>query len=144
MADRVTHLLCYGTLMKGELNHRRYCAGALTIEPAVATGRLYHLPMGFPAMTEADDGRVFGEAMTFPDLDAALREIDRLEGFRPDDPDGSLYLRVIRPVRLLVSVRTVSAYCYLWNQPLPAGSRRVPSGRWRPGGDGISIRCPTA
>jgi len=143
MAAPVTHLLCYGTLMKGESNHHHYCADALTIEPAVTTGRLHYLPMGFPAMIDADDGQVFGEVMTFPDLDAVLREIDRLEGFRPGDPDGSLYRRVVRPVRSLGSGDTVSAYCYVWNRPLPAGSRRVPSGRWRPGGDGISIPYPT-
>lgn len=131
MADPVSHLLCYGTLMKGERNHRRCCADALTIEPAVTTGRLYHLSAGFPAMVEADDGEVFGEAMTFPDLDAALRDIDRLEGFWPDDPDGSLYRRVIRPVRLLRSGGTVPAYCYLWNRPLPPGAEPVLGGRWR-------------
>ena len=131
MADPVNHLLCYGTLMEGERNHRRYCGHALTIEPAVIAGKLYHLPVGFPAMVEADDGEVFGEAMTFPDLDATLREIDRLEGFRPDDADGSLYLRVVRPVRLLRSGGTVPAYCYLWNRPVPHGAALIPGGRWR-------------
>jgi gamma-glutamylcyclotransferase (GGCT)/AIG2-like uncharacterized protein YtfP len=127
----VTTLLCYGTLMRGGANHVRFCAEALTIEPAVIVGRLYHLPMGFPAMVETDDGKVFGEAMTFPDLDATLQEIDRLEGFRPDDPDGSLYRRVIRPVRLLRSGLTVPAYCYLWHRPVPHGAALIPGGRWR-------------
>ena len=144
MPNDIIHLMVYGTLLSGEGNHRRFCGDALTIEPAVTAGRLYHLPMGFPAMVEAGDGQVFGEAMTFPGLDVALREIDRLEGFRPGDPDGSLYRRVVRPVRLLGSGDMVSAYCYVWNPPLPAGSRRVPSGRWRPGRDGMSIRYPTA
>ena len=131
MSDPVSHLLCYGTLMKGESNHRRFCADVLTIEPAVIVGKLYDLPMGFPAMIEADDGQVFGEAMTFLNLDATLREIDRLEGFWPDDPDGSLYRRVIRPVRLLRSDETVPAYCYLWNRPLPPDAALIPGGRWR-------------
>ena len=65
MAEDVTTIFCYGTLMRGQINHARYCADALTIEPAVTTGRLYHLPMGYPAMIEADDGQVFGQAMTF-------------------------------------------------------------------------------
>lgn len=126
----VTTLLCYGTLMRGGANHARFCVDVLTIEPAVIAGKLYHLPMGFPAMVDAADGQVFGEAMTFSDLDATLREIDRLEGFRPDDPDGSLYLRIVRPVRLLRSGGTVPAYCYLWNRPLPPGATPILGGRW--------------
>lgn len=131
MADPVSHLICYGTLMKGERNHRRCCADALTVEPAVTTGRLYLLSAGFPAMVEADAGEVFGEAMAFPDLDAALRDIDRLEGFRPDDPDGSMYLRIVRPVRLIRSGETMLAFCYLWNRPLPHGAALIPDGHWR-------------
>lgn len=56
----VTTLFVYGTLMRGQANHARYCTDALTIEPAVATGRLYHLPTGFPAMVEADEGGCLG------------------------------------------------------------------------------------
>jgi len=133
MAEDVKYLMVYGTLMRGQVNHARFCADALTIEPAVTTGRLYHLPMGYPAMVEADDDQVFGEAMTFPDLAATLREIDRLEGYRPDDPEHSLYLRRIRPVSLLKSGLTTPAYFYLWNAALPKGSYPVEGGRWTSG-----------
>ena len=130
MAEEVKHLFVYGTLMRGQANHDRYCADALTIEPAVTTGRLYHLPMGYPAMIEAENGQVFGEAMTFPDLAAKLAILDILEGYRPDDPEHSLYLRRIRPVSLLKSGLTVPAYCYLWRGECPFGSVLVATGRW--------------
>jgi len=130
MAEDVTTLFVYGTLMRGQVNHDRYCADALTIEPAVTTGRLYHLPMGYPVMIEADDGQVFGEAMTFPDLAAKLALLNHLEGYRPDQPDHSLYLRRIRPVSLLKSGLTVTAHCYIWRGPLPSGARLLGAGYW--------------
>jgi len=132
MADHVKHLFVYGTLMRGGANHARFCADALTIEPAITTGRLYHLPAGFPAMLAADNGQVFGEAMTFPDLAAVLGQTDFLEGFDPLRPDRSMYRRIVVPVLIEPSDRCVTAWTYVWNRGLPGGSRLVPAGRWRP------------
>jgi len=131
MAQDVKHLFVYGTLMSGQPNHRCYCADAVTVEPAVTTGRLYHLPMGFPAMIEADDRQVFGEAMTFPDLPAKLAVLDHLEGYRPDQPEHSLYVRRVRPITLLRSHHTVRAHCYIWARPLSADAAAVEAGSWQ-------------
>ena len=130
MADHVKHLFVYGTLMRGGVNHARFCADALTIEPAITTGRLYDLPMGFPAMIEADDGQVFGEAMTFPDLDAVLRQTDLLEGYDPLRPASSMYRRVLVPVLIEPSGWRVTAWTYVWNRPLPQSATKLPAGRW--------------
>ena len=130
-AKRVTTLFAYGTLMRGLRNHGRFCGDALTIEPASTRGRLYDLPAGFPAMVEAADGVVHGEAMTFPDIEATLANVDVLEGYRPDQPGRSLYLRRVQPVTLLGSGATVPAYCYLWHGPLPPDAVFLPSGRWQ-------------
>ena len=94
-------------------------------------------------MIEADDGQVHGEAMTFPDLSVKLLALDHLEGYRPDDPEHSLYLRRVRLIRQCTSALTVPAYCYIWRGELPVGSQPVPSGRWHPEGDRLSIRYPT-
>ena len=131
MAEHVKHLFVYGTLMRGQANHGRFCAAALTIEPAVTTGCLYHLPMGFPAMLEADDGKVFGEAMTFPDLDAVLKQTDLLEGYDALRPDTSMYRRIAVPVLIEPSDRRVTAWTYVWNRVLPQGATLLPRGRWR-------------
>jgi gamma-glutamylcyclotransferase (GGCT)/AIG2-like uncharacterized protein YtfP len=131
MADHVNHFFVYGTLMRGQANHARFCAGALTIEPAVTTGRLYHLPMGFPAMVEASDGQVFGEAMTFPDIEAVLSQTDILEGYDPRRPDSSMYRRVAVPVLIEPSGQRATAWAYVWNRPLPQGATMLPTGRWR-------------
>ena len=130
MADHVKHLFVYGTLMRGKTNHARFCADALTIEPAVTTGCLYHLPMGFPAMLEADDGQVLGEAMTFPDIEAVLSQTDLLEGFDPLRLDSSMYRRLVLPVLIEPSGQRVTAWTYVWNRALPQGATPLPGGRW--------------
>ena len=46
----VLRLFVYGTLKQGSWNHRQYCQGVLSIEKAVAHGRLYEHPAGFPML----------------------------------------------------------------------------------------------
>ena len=131
MAEHVKHLFVYGTLMRGGVNHARFCADAMTIEPAITTGRLYDLPMGFPAMIEADGGQVFGEAMTFPDIEAVVRQTDLLEGYDPLRPNRSMYRRIVVPVQIGASRQRVMAWTYVWNRALPQGATLLPRGRWR-------------
>ncbi len=133
MAEGVRHVFVYGTLLRGGPNHARFCGDALTIEAARTTGRLYHLPAGFPAMVEAVDGTVYGEAMTFPNLDTVLARLDLLEGYRPEDPERSLYVRRVQGVTLLSTGECVPAYCYVWRGHLPANAALLVSGRWIPG-----------
>jgi len=133
MADKTNRVFAYGTLLRGEANHERFCADALSIEPASITGRLYDLGIGFPAMVSSAFGTVYGEVITFPDIDAALAGLDVLEGYHPDRPGQSLYLRRVQTVTLLDSGEEVLAYCYVWRGLLPDSAVHVPSGQWRPG-----------
>jgi gamma-glutamylcyclotransferase (GGCT)/AIG2-like uncharacterized protein YtfP len=117
--------------MSGFWNHERYCGDALTIEPAVTTGRLYHLPYGFPAMFDAPDGQVFGEVMTFPDIERTLERLDRLEGYRPGD-DSSHYIRIKKIVTILNSGQVVPAWGYVYPKDrLRPDFIPVPSCCWR-------------
>lgn len=127
----IRNIFVYGTLLKGESNHDRFCGDALTIEPAVTTGRLYHLPYGFPAMFDAPDGQVFGELMTFPDIEITLERLDRLEGYRPGD-NNNHYTRIEKTVTVIGDYRTVLSWLFVY----PKNKFRhdfvpVPLGRWR-------------
>jgi len=130
MANEAMRIFVYGTLLRGQRNHVRFCSDALTIELASTTGCLYDLPAGFPAMVEGE-GTVYGEAMAFPDLNATLAELDFLEGYHPKCPGQSLYLRRVQTVTLLDSGAEVLAYCYVWRGPLPPGAVFLPSGAWQ-------------
>lgn len=126
----IRHIFVYGTLKRGMSNHNRFCGDALTIEPAVTTGRLYHLPYGFPAMFDALEGQVFGEVMTFPDIRKTLERLDRLEGYHPAD-GRSHYIRIDKAVSILNGDRVVSSWIYTYpNDRLRPDFIRVPSGCW--------------
>jgi len=109
----IHHVFVYGTLKKGQRNHDRFCGDALTIETAVTTGRLYDTTYGFPAMFDTQDGQVFGEVMTFPNIEKTLSRLDRLEGYRPSDT-RSHYIRIDKFVTVLNSGSEVSAWIYMY------------------------------
>jgi len=110
----ISRLFVYGTLKQGMSNHGRFCGDALTIEPAATTGRLFHLPYGFPAMFDAPDGQVFGEVMTFPDIEKTIEAMDYLEGYRPTG--RCHYLRIAKQVTIRSKNKTVLAWVYVYPQ----------------------------
>lgn len=129
----VSFIFCYGSLRSGFWNHDRYCGDALTIEPAVTTGLLYHLPQGFPAMFDAPDGTVYGEAMTFPDIRKTIEALDYLEGYLPHG--RCHYMRIAKRVTILPDGMTVPAWVYVYPenklQEIQRVGTLVPRGCWR-------------
>ena len=47
----------------------------------------------YPAAIPAPEGRVWGEVYAMADPETVIAALDDIEGFRPDDPDKSLYSR---------------------------------------------------
>jgi len=47
----VLRVFVYGTLMRGQVNHPRFCHGARDAGPGTLRGRIYHLPAGYPAVS---------------------------------------------------------------------------------------------
>ncbi|BAY48287.1 hypothetical protein SAMD00079811_59080 [Scytonema sp. HK-05] len=73
----------YGTLKPGEANYQRYCAGnVVDTTKAIAQGKLFALPMGYPAMTPGNSP-VHGYLLSFTNLDV-LKALDELEDYHPD------------------------------------------------------------
>ncbi len=71
----------YGTLKPGEANYKTYCADKVVdAHRAYALGKLFALPMGYPAMT-LGDSLVYGYLLFFTDL-GVLSELDELEGYQ--------------------------------------------------------------
>ncbi len=91
----------YGSLMRryGNFNHflRRK---TLSVRPAYCQGFLYHLSIGFPGLIALDDchSLVVGELMNFKNPVKIMRALDQLEGFHPENPQKSHYIRKKLPV----------------------------------------------
>src|SRR2546423_14622127 len=75
----------------------------------------------YPAAIPASDALVQGELHRMND-ESVLRELDDIEGFRPEQPDASLYLRLETPVTLSDG-RTENAWTYFYNAPLGSSPR---------------------
>ena len=71
----------------------------------------------YPAAVPAADGRVRGEVYELTDPVAALRSLDELEGYRPGEPESSLYTRTRTPVQMDDGT-IVEAWAYFYNAPL--------------------------
>lgn len=80
----------------------------------------------YPAAVPTPDSRVTGEVYELTDPFAALRALDELEGYRPGDPETSLYTRTRTPVALEDGT-TVEAWVYYYNAPL-GRAERIESG----------------
>ena len=117
----------YGTLMSGF--HR---PGRERIDPKLTPvgrgwirGALFDVGI-YPAAVPASDGRVWGEEHRMLDIPAVLHELDEIEGFRPGEPDASLYTRVETPVTLEEG-GVESTWIYFYNAPL-GHAHRIESG----------------
>jgi gamma-glutamylcyclotransferase (GGCT)/AIG2-like uncharacterized protein YtfP len=78
----VVKVFVYGTLKPGEANYQRYCAGKVVeTTKAIAQGKLFALPMGYPAMTPGDS-TVHGYLLSLTNLDV-LNALDELEDYHP-------------------------------------------------------------
>jgi gamma-glutamylcyclotransferase (GGCT)/AIG2-like uncharacterized protein YtfP len=117
----------YGTLMAGFDRRRR--AGIDSKLTYVGRGSiqaaLFDLGL-YPAAVPAPEGLVWGEVYAMTDAHTVLAALDDIEGYRPDDPDRSLYVRQRTNVRLPDATEAPS-WVYFYNAPLGRASR-IPSG----------------
>ncbi|MEH1998296.1 MAG: gamma-glutamylcyclotransferase [Nostoc sp.] len=103
----------YGTLKPGEANYKRYCAGKVVdVKRAFVEGKLFALPMGYPAMT-LGDSQVHGYLLSFPNS-RILNELDVLEDYQPNRQTAeNLYNRQIIEVYQPQSLSLGWAWVYL-------------------------------
>lgn len=117
----------YGTLMAGFDRRRR--AGIddklRYVGRGSIRGALFDVGL-YPAAVPSPDGKVWGEIYETSDAPAVLAALDEIEGYRPSDPDRSLYTRAEADVILLDGVDS-RAWVYFYNAPL-GHAPRIPSG----------------
>jgi gamma-glutamylcyclotransferase (GGCT)/AIG2-like uncharacterized protein YtfP len=81
----------------------------------------------YPAAVPAADGSlVWGEVYEMLEPAAVLAALDEIEGYRPTEPERSLYTRVLTDVSL-EDGRTLAAWAYFYNAPL-GRAERIDSG----------------
>lgn len=120
MADLV---FFYGTLMAGFDRRRR--AGIdqnLTYRGRGSIqGALFDLGI-YPAAVPGSESRVWGEVYEMALPDHVLAALDDIEGYRPENPDRSLYARAQADVTLPDGSQA-RAWVYFYNAPLGRAPR---------------------
>ncbi|MEH1802034.1 MAG: gamma-glutamylcyclotransferase [Nostoc sp.] len=128
----LARVFVYGTLKLGEANYKRYCTGKVVdVKRAFVQGKLFALPMGYPAMT-LGDGQVYGYLLSFfnPKI---LNELDVLEDYQPNrQTPENLYNREIIEVYEPQSLSSSWAWVYLMTlqQVDQLGGFLQPDGWW--------------
>ena len=124
MSDRV---FFYGTLMAGfdrrrraEIDNKLAYVGRGSISAALFDLGIY------PAAVPDPEGRVWGEVYDVLDPRTVLPALDEIEGYTPDHPDQSLYVRSQVTVALPDGAES-TAWVYFYNAPL-GQAQRIPSG----------------
>jgi gamma-glutamylcyclotransferase (GGCT)/AIG2-like uncharacterized protein YtfP len=117
----------YGTLMTPfkRPGRQRIDQHLAFIGPGTITAALFDLGI-YPAAVPATEGRVHGEVFEMLNRDVVLQVLDEIEGYRPAEPEASLYVRVKTPV-VLLNGEEASAWVYFYNAPL-GGAQRIESG----------------
>jgi gamma-glutamylcyclotransferase (GGCT)/AIG2-like uncharacterized protein YtfP len=103
--------------------------GRLRITPKLSfTGRgsiraaLFDLGI-YPAAVPADgQSLVWGEVYETDDAASVLAVLDEIEGYRPNEPERSLYTRILTEVTL-ADGHAEKAWAYFYNAPLGRAQR---------------------
>lgn len=118
----------YGTLMspfnrpgRQRITPKLAYSGRGTINAALFDLGIY------PAAVPADDQSVvWGEVYETLDAPSVLSALDEIEGYRPTEPDRSLYTRTLTDVTL-ENGQVKKAWAYFYNAPL-GRAQRIQSG----------------
>jgi gamma-glutamylcyclotransferase (GGCT)/AIG2-like uncharacterized protein YtfP len=122
------HVFFYGTLMspfnrpgRQRISPKLNFKGRGFIQAALFDLGIY--PAAIPA---DDDSKVWGEVYETSELAPVLAALDEIEGHRPNEPERSLYTRVLTNVTL-GDGRVEMAWTYFYNAPL-GQAQRIASG----------------
>lgn len=126
------HVFFYGTLMApfNRPGRQRITPNLTFIGRGTIHAALYDLGIYPAAIPTDDNGLVWGEAYETTDTPAVLSVLDEIEGYRPSEPDRSLYTRVQAEVTLQdpgAGPRVIKAWTYFYNAPL-GHAQRIASG----------------
>lgn len=78
-------------------------------------GKLYDLGE-FPGAVLGTKDKIFGSVYELPDDQNILRKLDEYEGFCPQNPTESLYLR--KKTKVFVNNKSLTSWVYEYNQDL--------------------------
>ena len=126
------YLFAYGTLQPGlaPKSMAQATAKLRAVGPGFVRGVLYDLGHYPGAIADASaTGKISGTVMELPDDSDVLRALDDYEGFDPQSPDTSEFIRERQKVEM-ANGGTLMCWFYRYNGPLDE-TQIIMSGSWR-------------
>jgi len=136
------YVFVYDVFLKDAVKHKTISPYVKTWARAEMPGKLYQLPTGLPILVEEDApvavaapapapaasapapaapaatpapaSKVYGEVMSFQNLEEVLKMMDMQEGYRADALEASRMLRVEREVTVQATGEKVKAVVYIF------------------------------
>ena len=125
------YLFAYGTLQPGLAPTKiaRVAAKLRPVGGGFVRGVLYDLG-GYPGAVADPNakGRILGTVMELPEDENVLARLDAYEGFDPQAPETSEYIRELQVVELMTG-DPVECWFYRYNRE-PRDADKVESGAW--------------
>jgi len=117
-------LFAYGTLREGRAPREiaKTVAQLRPIGKGVARGRVYDVGAYPGAIFDSREaaGEVEGEVFEVPD-EVVLKALDDYEGFDPDDPAASLFVR--RNIEVRMNGKDIGCWAYQYNRQISEAAR---------------------
>jgi gamma-glutamylcyclotransferase (GGCT)/AIG2-like uncharacterized protein YtfP len=122
------HVFFYGTLMApfNRPGRQRITPKLTYVGRGSIRAALFDLGIYPAAVPAEDDSTVRGEVYETSDAPSVLAVLDEIEGFRPNEPDRSLYTRLLTDV-VMDDASARKAWVYFYNAPL-GRAQRIESG----------------
>ncbi len=121
-------LFVYGTLMSGFSAHTFLMDSQFISHGILYGAKLIHLPQGFPGALEGK-GKIVGEVYRVDRL--TLKAIDIYEDYNEEFSEESLFIRKLKPVKLIPLNEWIEAWVYILNKELLEEFTEIPLGNWR-------------
>lgn len=131
-SDAFYPIFVYGTLRRGGKNYGLLRHRTLTEQPAYVDGMDLYSLGPYPMMIHGT-GVVFGELLYIPPFlyDEVLNDLDRLEGYQPEQHAESLYRRILIEVMTVAFSEPVSAWAYIGDSlMIEPNDPYIESGDW--------------
>lgn len=114
----ISHLFVYGSLRRAVDHpmHRILKEGAEHIDSGTVAGKLYHIHPEYPGLTisENSNHQVLGEIYHLLNPSEVLTKLDLYEGYTPDIPGGSLFIRDSATVKPAKKTGSLKCWIYLY------------------------------
>jgi gamma-glutamylcyclotransferase (GGCT)/AIG2-like uncharacterized protein YtfP len=108
------YVFLYDVFMKDCVKHVQVASNVKSWARAEMPGKLYQLATGLPIVVEEEGGKVFGEVMTFAEMEEVMKIIDAQEGYRAEAPASSRLTREVREVTVSATGEKMKALVYLF------------------------------